>query len=240
VDVLGFDACDMSRVETLQVLSGLAKFLIGSQIGVPFSGWPYHTILDKLRISPAMTEDELARLILNEYYDSYRPPRVTLTMLDGGQQRQYEELQGAVGGLKGLVDSFLNVSPEITDILRDTFTEARRDVADPLLDLRDFCVALRTNLSMSLTVPEATKQAVVSAVDGVIALHDSLVKAHERRGPMVTGLNGIGISPYTITKGWSAQQLSIYDRVGWRRPPAAAQPAPQPAGQAAQQSGATS
>ena len=215
LDILGFDACDMSRVETIQTLSLQAKRLVCSQIGVPFSGWPYNTILDRVEANPGMNEDEVSRVILDEYYESYRPPRVTLTTLDGEQQLRFEELQKDVSVLGTKITQAL--SPAIAKVVEDTFVQARRDVADPLLDLRDFCVALKKNLNKPGAVPAATLQLIEPAIDALIATHDAIVKRHERRGPMVSGLHGIGISAYTITRGWD-QFLEIYDRVGWRRP----------------------
>ncbi len=217
LDILGFDSCDMSRVETIQFLGTQAARIVCSQIGVPFSGWPYNTILDRVAANPGMDADDVAKVILDEYYESYRPPRVTMTALDGDLQPQFEGLRKEVFVLRAELSTAL--AENIADIVADTFVVARRDVADPLLDLRDFCLALKGNVAKASTLSAATKQAVTSAIDVVVGAHDALVKAHERRGPMVSGLNGIGISPYTVTEGWGPQFADIYDRVGWRRPP---------------------
>jgi hypothetical protein len=216
LDILGFDACDMSRLETIHEFKGLATFLVGSQISVPFSGWPYHTILRGLVDDPGMDERTLSNMILEEYYFSYQPPRITLTALHGRLERGYEGLQENVEALAGAMQKVL--SDPLVDVLRDTFLDTRKISPDPLLDLRDFCVTLRDNLNSSLTMPAADKKAIMAALGEVIDQHDRLISKHERRGPMVARLNGIGFSPHTLTRAWDRKYLSIYDRVGWRHP----------------------
>ena len=49
LDILGFDACDLSTVEMACQLQPFASYLLGSQIGIPIPGWPYDRILDRLR-----------------------------------------------------------------------------------------------------------------------------------------------------------------------------------------------
>ena len=41
LDMIGFDACDLSTVEMACQLHPFAKYLLGSQIGIPIPGWPY-------------------------------------------------------------------------------------------------------------------------------------------------------------------------------------------------------
>ena len=40
LDIIGFDACDLSTVEMACQLHPFASYLLGSQIGIPIPGWP--------------------------------------------------------------------------------------------------------------------------------------------------------------------------------------------------------
>jgi hypothetical protein len=143
-------------------------------------------------------------------------------MLDGGQKSEYARVRGAIVSLKGELDSLLVSSQnqkKILNIIAKTFEVARRDLADPLLDLRDFCEELIRNVNSS-SLEKKLKDAVLLQVQNVIKLHDEVVKQHERRGPLVTGMHGIGISAYAITENWSREHTSVvYDKVDMRHPP---------------------
>jgi len=229
LDILGFDACDMSSAEVFDELRGVTKVLIGSQIGVPFSGWPYDAILESLVAAPAMTRTQVSKMLLKEYHDSYTPPRVTLTMLDSRGEKGSDVRRQLLLSLVKLGEEIGRIrEPEILDIVRDTFQDARRDSADPLLDLRDFCVSLQNRLREPSSISKAQKQSVLKVIAAILDWHQAVVKGHERRGPLVSRLHGIGISPYLITQSWDRTQLRIYDRVGWRRPARAVEPDDEP------------
>ena len=42
---VAFDACDLATVEMACQLKPFAKYLLGSQIGIPLPGWPYDRVL---------------------------------------------------------------------------------------------------------------------------------------------------------------------------------------------------
>ena len=48
LDLLGANACAMSYIEAACELSGCVDFIAASQVGVPFTGWPYQAILGSL------------------------------------------------------------------------------------------------------------------------------------------------------------------------------------------------
>ena len=45
LDLLGANACAMSYIEAACELGGCVDFIAASQVGVPFTGWPYQEIL---------------------------------------------------------------------------------------------------------------------------------------------------------------------------------------------------
>ncbi len=44
LDIVAFDACDVATVEMALQLYPFAKYLLGSEMGVPIPGWPYDRI----------------------------------------------------------------------------------------------------------------------------------------------------------------------------------------------------
>jgi hypothetical protein len=95
IDSLGFDACLMVSVEVAYTLSltDEVSVLVASEDYVPWSGWPYDTILSKLVENPELSPVELASLIVDEYVESYEhgtqgfAPYVTLSAIDLSQVR---------------------------------------------------------------------------------------------------------------------------------------------------------
>ncbi|MEM4005842.1 MAG: clostripain-related cysteine peptidase, partial [Desulfurococcaceae archaeon] len=67
------DACLMASIEVAYTLSltGNVDVMIASEEYVPAYGWPYDKILSKLVENPNMTPEELAKVIVNEYIESY-------------------------------------------------------------------------------------------------------------------------------------------------------------------------
>ncbi|MDD2716847.1 MAG: clostripain-related cysteine peptidase [Candidatus Wallbacteria bacterium] len=62
-DVVGFDACLMSNIETAYELSHVTRYMFASEENIPGPGLPYSKIFDILESKPAIrTEDLLARL----------------------------------------------------------------------------------------------------------------------------------------------------------------------------------
>lgn len=73
VDLLGFDACLMASIEVAYTmkLSGKVGVLVASEDSIPWDGWPYDTILQKLVDTPSQTEHEFAVEIVERYIASY-------------------------------------------------------------------------------------------------------------------------------------------------------------------------
>ena len=65
LDLLGANACAMSYVEAATELNGCVDFIAASQVGVPFTGWPYQSILGGL--TGEMTTEAFGRLIVDCY-----------------------------------------------------------------------------------------------------------------------------------------------------------------------------
>ncbi len=138
LDLLGANACAMSYVEAAFELQGSAKYLVASEIAVPFAGWPYESILRA--ISKDTRPERLGRIIVdyyvNHFASSASDKQVSMTLLDldraknlGTQvARLADELKKAIFSAEGSTNDRLT---HVRDVFRAT---AAGDVR-PLIDL---------------------------------------------------------------------------------------------------------
>ena len=83
VNIIGFDACLMSMIETGYTLRGKADFLIGSEDLEPGNGWNYTLWLENLVENPQMQPLELSKSIVDNYGKVYQyQNEVTLSAID--------------------------------------------------------------------------------------------------------------------------------------------------------------
>ena len=71
IDVIGFDACLMSMLETAYAFRHLVSFLVSSEELEPGAGWDYVPIIRSLVSQPKMSSAQLAKLIVAAYKDRY-------------------------------------------------------------------------------------------------------------------------------------------------------------------------
>ncbi|NRF37406.1 clostripain-related cysteine peptidase [Pedobacter foliorum] len=82
-DILGYDACLMSMLETAYSLKGKCDFLIGSEDLEPGTGWNYAEWLSKLTANPDMAPVFLTKNIVESYRMTYAHfNKVTLSSVD--------------------------------------------------------------------------------------------------------------------------------------------------------------
>ena len=70
IDILGFDACCMMTAEVAYSLRGEVDFIVGSEGFMTLNGWPYHEIVECLRV-PNIQPDALAQEIVHQCVDYY-------------------------------------------------------------------------------------------------------------------------------------------------------------------------
>jgi hypothetical protein len=71
LDIIGFDACGMGMLEVFYQVKDYADIAIASEKDIPEHGWPYYHFLKPLTEDPGMSPEDLSRLIVDEYTDSY-------------------------------------------------------------------------------------------------------------------------------------------------------------------------
>ena len=85
-DVVGFDTCLMATVETAQILSPYAKYMIASEESEPGSGWDYTAWPNWLAAHTATSGEDLGTVVCQTYYNkcaSYRQSGMaTLSVID--------------------------------------------------------------------------------------------------------------------------------------------------------------
>lgn len=73
-DVIGFDACLMGMWEVAGEIYPWSRFVVFSEGVVPSDGDPYDLVLGRLVADPAMTGQDLARVLVDEFVAYYNYP----------------------------------------------------------------------------------------------------------------------------------------------------------------------
>lgn len=68
LEVVAFDACLVTNLETLSYINQYAKYIVGSEDMVPFHGLDYIYTLENLLNKPNMNGEELGRIIADGFY----------------------------------------------------------------------------------------------------------------------------------------------------------------------------
>ena len=83
VDVLGFDACLMSMIESAYAFRNVASTMVASEELVPGDGWNYDLWLRKLLDNPGMDGQVLAKEIVKSYGETYKDSgNTTISAID--------------------------------------------------------------------------------------------------------------------------------------------------------------
>jgi hypothetical protein len=83
VDVIGFDACLMSMLETAYAMRQVAHVMVASEELEPGEGWKYDDWLKRLEDTPSMDGAALGRMLVDSYHTTYGDrAATTLAALD--------------------------------------------------------------------------------------------------------------------------------------------------------------
>jgi len=185
LEILACNACRIGKVETAYELRHVVKYLVASQVGVPFEGWPLREVLGDLVKSPAIAPPDFASTMVTRFCDSYRRRTVTMTMLD---------LEGSglvLASLERLANALLAEGDHSTEGLRSTheaFVRAANDYeeTEPVVDLLEVCSRLREASADAAVRTAAADVIETLSTSGFIAKHDGV-------GPGAERLHGIGL-----------------------------------------------
>lgn len=124
-DIIGFDACLMSSVDTIAACMNAADYMIASQQLEPVCGWDYASIMNALVRAPGLSAEDLGKAVCDGYFASCEKENLsdsaTLCLCD---LRKAEPLLQAYR--EKLLESFDNVlvSDEAAAELRRSAVEA--------------------------------------------------------------------------------------------------------------------
>ena len=185
IDVLGFDACYMSSAEIGSEYEGLATFIAGSQIVIPYEGWPYEPVLKLLRRRPRSKPERVVKDLVRSVIRSYSNGKtVTQTAL---RPAEAASLQGALRNLVTSLDAAINDERDAVAIHR-AFKAAKYVDARQFLDLKDLCRCLRR------TVRKRDVRAAAKATEGTLRKGlGKFVVEHRRKGRDTKRLNGVSM-----------------------------------------------
>lgn len=106
LDVIGFDACLMSMVETAYALRQVASVMVGSEELEPGSGWQYDDWLGQLVQDPSKDAAAVGSLLVSSFKNRYGDHEATtLAAID---LSQIEDLAKSVGALGDTLTTELN------------------------------------------------------------------------------------------------------------------------------------
>jgi Clostripain family len=203
LDILGFDACDIATVEIACQLDRFAKYLLGSEIGIPLPGWPYDRILDRLRypkgdlVGPAEFGAYAVRRFCESYKAESRTVSLTLLNLDCASDifARAEVLALMLASAIGDAD--------VRDRIADLFSQSQTATGKPFVDVADLCLNLMRSSGDSL-ISEAARD-----------LGDFLISP---RGPLVGRTNEPEVRPFIIEHGRNAAETARLNGVSLYAP----------------------
>ncbi len=183
IDILGMDACMMSMAEVVYQLRDSVSLTVGSEEVEPGDGWPYNRILAKLAKKPAMTPNELATTIVNEYVASY-PANAGVTQ-SACDLSKAGLLASAVDQLADVLNSHLSDAAVRATVIECRLQTQAYDTPD-YIDLYDFCGLLESKTGFD------DIRAACSAVKNMIQ-RDGVVIRSGYKGKNVKHSNGLSI-----------------------------------------------
>jgi hypothetical protein len=200
LDILAFDACDLATVEMVCQLEPFAKYLLGSQIGIPIPGWPYDRVLDRLRnpIGRLMGPAEFGSYIVRRFCESYvaQSRTVSLTLLDLTRAHELSVVTKVLAlALASAIDDLTT-----RDRISYLFAQSQTAAGKPYVDVADLCLNLMRGSRNTLIV-EAAKALgdfLISPQPSVVGKSDEgsgrpFVVEHGRNAGQTARLNGISI-----------------------------------------------
>lgn len=228
LDVIAFDACDISTVEAAVQLQEFANYMLASQVGIPLPGWPYTRILERLANKQGnrlMAPPEFGSYAVRRFCESYRAEdrAVSLTMLDLKNTPTLFELT------EKLARELAIAADEDDDALALIISMFRRSqtIEDkPFVDVADLCLNL-LRYSRQDSVRQAAKQLGDFLVSpGPVVPGESetgagrpLVMEHGSNGCEMARLSGISLyAPHVVDGGYDwIGALHWYEKFAFAR-----------------------
>jgi cysteine peptidase C11 family protein len=223
LDIIGFDACDIATVEMACQLHPFAKYLLGSEIGIPMPGWPYDLILDRLMhpYGRLMTPPEFGSYVVRSFCASYTAlTPVSLTFLD---LRQATRLRKHAEFLALTLSAAIDNSGD-RDRISDAFKRSQTGDERPYVDVVDLCLNLRRAIDDPFVGDAARLLGdllLSPRSEKVVSRHSGrglpLIVEHGRNAGELARLNGISLyAPHVASRDFEATR-GIYEQFVFAR-----------------------
>ena len=194
LEILGYDASEMSMIENAYQVRHSAKYLIASQLSEPNDGYPYDRFLGTLVSNPDMPTEEFLREFVKHYMESYESGRPT-----NGAGSSVTIAVYRLGLLKPLVDAIDELAKALLESLPkhartiEEIRQATQVFSESIYrDLYHFC-----ELLLQRFPEESVKRAAKKVIDAHGPSEDGalLAEAH-RSGFDINVDNAHGIAIY--------------------------------------------
>jgi hypothetical protein len=185
IDILGMDACLMSMAEVLYQMKDTVLYTVGSEETEPLDGWPYDAILNELSKKPNMTPDDLSKLIVQKYIESYKGSGEAVTH-SACDLMASSKFANAFKNFSSAMKTGLN-----EETIRTAMVNVRNRVQDynttDNVDLVDLCQLLKT--SSVPTNIKNTCEDLISTING----NSGLVITSGSLGTVMEHSHGVAI-----------------------------------------------
>jgi Clostripain family len=203
LDLLGTNACAMSYAEAVYELRELAEFLVASEITMPYSGWPYVSILQKL--GQCRDVAQAGELIVDEFINAHDRQGVALSLVNLSKA---SVLSGHVTRLAKALQSGI-ATPEVGEHVTDAFLDSAHGDVRPIVDLSDLCLNLQTVGDNAIVkAASSLNDALRIPAESLDVRRKRLIVKHEA-DPDFEGLHGLGIFAPAVTSGADLHRLEL-------------------------------
>ena len=171
LDILGFDACGVSAIEVAYQFRDTVDYLVASEVGVPFMGWPYATILERAA-QDGPSPEALSKGIVDDYLASTGTQSLMLAALNLAEHQRV---------LDAMIRFSASLAVAVADFSERQTIAAAFDLAlitrsEPLVDLQKLCDLLRTHTRDKDVLASA------GAIRDILSSAGNFVIAMDRRG----------------------------------------------------------
>jgi cysteine peptidase C11 family protein len=180
IEIVGFDMCLMAGYETLESITGLAKYAAFSEEVVPGAGFPYTALLDALQAAPTADSRTVAGMMTSTFNASYQGQRSSTT-ISAYDLAQYTTFRSALGTVAQTLTTNL---PTLGPAIASAAVMGQKYTYSELTDLITFID------SLSIRTAEPTLLAQLATLRAAAA-SGFRVDSRARNG---TGV-GLGIQP---------------------------------------------
>jgi len=168
-ELIGFDTCLMATLETANMASNYANYMVASEELEPGTGWDYTAWLGAIKNKPTISTIDLSKVIVDSYYNSFssNPDEQKTTTLSAIQLNKIASLNSTVDKLALKLANNLNAAPDSVRIELGTGREKSESYGKEansdsgMIDLADFSSKLPASYA---TEANNVKVAIENAV----------------------------------------------------------------------------